>query len=424
MRLVGVDPSGSSLDRLELCPAAGALPQVQTIDESDQSPRAKGSARHEFLDACAKRGRDAALAEVDPKHREMCEAINTAKLADRLELSTEVAIAYDWRSDSARFLQPKTHRAYEITDDEVPATLDVAAYDPEARRVFVGDYKGPRAWLPAPERSLQLGIGALALSRIYRADDAAVEYIRLRDDGEPRRYDGTLDVFGFEEVAARVRSVMGLVAEARALVDRGIDPNVVEGSHCEHCPARWSCPAKIAGMREVIAAPIAAVLGEGVPDDAQISLRDNVTPAEVASFYAKWKRAKDLLAQAGSVLFAYAKLTPVPLGADADGSLRFFGELSRPGNDVLDGRATHRVISAKYGPEVANEVVTMEATKKAIGEAVKKYKPADATQKAETEEIIAAIAELGGISNPTTTTTTEYTVSEGTAKARRKTKAA
>lgn len=430
-RLIGLDPSGSSLDRVSLCAASAALPQIIDANDTDEQMSAKkrGTAIHAFLDNVAKLGRAAALELCDPTWRERCESIDVAKLADVLKFSTEVAIAYNWRDDTARMLYPKAPRVYEIDlDSEIAGTIDVAAYDPKASRVYSGDFKGPRAWLPAPEASMQLGLGALALARIHGADSAEVEYMRVLDDGNTRRMRASLDVFALEGAADRIRRTMGLVEETRAIVDAGKSPNVTEGPWCRYCPARLHCPAKTAGMLAALTGPVAMVLGEDVAPDATLSLRDGTTPAQAAQVYEKLRRAKDLLAQMEGVIYAYAKLTPIPVRAEDDGSQRFFGELRRPGNDVLDGAIVHRVVTAKYGAEAANSVVTMETTKKAIGELIKARKPSDEiakatkwTQVGAIREIIEAVEKLGGISNPETCTTTEYTLSaQGEAKARKR----
>jgi hypothetical protein len=396
------------MDRAAICPPSIALPQI-FAEGTDDDAKAKGSATHQFLDRVAKVGREQALAESDDRWRERCSSINLAKLADRLKLSTEVALAYNWREDTARILTPVAPRVYEIdVESEVPCTGDVVAYDPEQRRVYAGDYKGPRAWLPKPDQSMQLGLEAVALARIYGADSAEVEYIRILDDGESRRFDGVLDAFGIEAAAARIRETMELVTETRAQFERGLVPNVTEGQHCRYCPARMHCPAKTAGMRAVLVQP-------------PVSMREAITPENAATVYGMWRAAKDRLSQIEAAIYAYGKTQSIPLGDEEDGSVRYFGELTREGNDVVDGAKAHAVIAKRYGGEVANQVVTMETTKKAIGDAIKKHKPADATQKAEMDGIIDEIKALGGVSNPITTTTTEFTISkDGDTKARKR----
>ncbi len=391
-----------------MCPPSVALPQI--FDGNESEAKDKGSAVHKFLERVAAVGYAPALAEVDKKYADRCASINVAKLAMHLKLSTEIAVAYNWREDTARILTPVAPRVYEIDPEcEIAATMDLGAYDPKQSRVYVGDYKGPRAWLPKPDQSMQLAIAAVCLARIYGATEAVLEYIRILDDGEPFRFDATLDVFGIEAAAARIRETMETVERVRVELDAGRIPNVTEGPWCRYCPAKMHCPAKTAGMR-------ALLVGE-----KKISLREPITPDNATQFYTMVRAAKDLLAQAEAAAYAYAKLTPIKVRDEEDGSVRFFGELSRPGNDVLDGSKAHLVIAKRYGAEAANAAVTMDVSKKAIGDAIKAHKAPEVTQKSEMESILSEIEALGGISNPTTTTTTEYVVSPtGEAKAKRR----
>jgi hypothetical protein len=407
-RITGIDPTGSTLDRAAICPPSIALPQIFTEGEPDDA-RAKGSSTHEFLKRVSDVGRDAALAETDEIWRDRCASINVAKLADRLKLSTEVALAYNWREDTARLLEPVAPRVYEIdVDSEIAATGDVVAYDPKKRRAYAGDYKGPRAWLPKPDQSMQLGLEAVALARIYGADEAQLEYIRILDDGEQMRFDATLDAFGIENAAARIRETMELVTATRDLYERGIVPNVTEGRHCKYCPARMHCPAKTAGMRAVLAQPA-------------VSMREPITPGNAATVYAAWREARDRMSQIEAAIYSYAKTTSIPIGQDDDGSVRYFGELTRDGNDRLDGAIAHRVLVSEFGGEVANATVSMEVTKTAIAGAIAANLKDGETKAGKMRDIVAKIEAAGGVSNPSTTTTTEFTVAkDGAAKARKR----
>lgn len=412
-RLTGLDPTGSSLDRIARCTASAALPQV--FDAHDQGDRDRGTEHHSFLDRVAKLKKEgvkdpraAALDEVDEQWRDVCAEVELAKLADTLELTTEVAVAYNWRQDTARILQPVEPRVYEIDpDSEVAATLD--AVGAGNRSVYVGDYKGPYGWLPEPHQSMQLGLGAVAFARILKARSARVEYIRLRSDGTPGRFDAHLDVFGLEAAAERIQRTMQSVEEMRPAIAAGVVPNVTEGPWCRRCPARTHCPAKVALIRSVLHDPPA------------ISMREAITPDNAANVYALVRRAKDAIAMADAALYAYAKTTPIPLGVDEDGSLRFFGELRRPGNDVVDGAIAHRVLTKHYGGEAANQAVTMETTKKALGDVARQHlKEGDKITKV-VKSLVDEIKEAGGIDNPETCTTTEFTVAaDGATKARKR----
>lgn len=427
-RITGIDPTGSTLDRTAMCVASAALPQVFDANDEDDdsedeekaaerratSAKRGGTAVHKFLERVAAVGREAALAEVDPTWFDRCASIDVAKLADLLTLSTEIAVAYNWRADTARYLNPIMPRVYEIDEDEETAlTIDVGAYDPKSETVYSGDYKGPRAWLPPPERSLQLGVGALALARINEASNAETEYVRLLDTGAPKRFGAWHDVFGLAGIADRTRSTMLRVIDIRGEVDRGRTPNVTEGPWCRYCPAKMHCPAKTAQIR--------AWMG-----GSKLSLREAITPENAAAFYAAYKPARESYKAAESALYAYAKVTPIPVAKEPDGSLRFFGELARPGNDRVDGSIAHRVLTAAYGGEVANAAVTMKVTKEKIGDAVaSQMEPGTRGKAPKVRELISEIDALGGISNPVTTTTIEYVVDEnGAARPAQKKKVA
>lgn len=400
--------SASSMDRVARCEASAALPQVTDANESDGQER--GHAVHKFLERLPEVGRDAALLEIPEKWRDLCESIQIGRIAAQLVLSREVTIVYNWRDDTARLpAADETGRTVKI-DRRSESVVRMDLLGRADRRVYAGDYKTGYGWTPEPAQSFQLGMGAVAAARLFGARSATLEYIRIRDDGTVRKFAGTMDLFALDETAAKIRKTMLRAMELRERVLGGFVPNVVEGPWCKFCPAKFHCPAKTAGMRHVIndRSPVPYVLP--------------LTPEIALVAYTKLKEAKERLGMIESAIYAYAKLTPIPLGADEDGTLRFFGELARDGNDVIDGAKAHRVIAGRFGGEVANKVVTMETTKKAITAAVKENKLPDETQKEVFEAILDEIDKLGGITNPTTTTTVEYTVDpdSGETKVRKK----
>lgn len=406
-----VRTTGSQLDRVVRCNASAALPQIyqgSVDDEDDASPRARGTAIHAYLERCAKVGHEEALADVDDQWRAVCSDVDLAKLVKQLAMSPEVAFAYNWKTDTARQLVLAAPRAYDIDDEcEVALTLDVAGSSPDA--VYVGDYKSGHGWLPDPGESLQLGLGALALARAFDRDAAEVEYIRIRDDGTVRKFRARIDVFGLQAIGDSIRGAMVRVAELRARIREGLIPDVVEGPWCRYCPARQHCPAKTALVRHV--------LGDPQP----VPYMQPLTPESALRAYQMLAPARAALKQVEAAIFAYAKLTPIPLGVDEDGSERWFGELSRPGNEEFDGRVAHSVLAELYDGELANSAVTMEVTKRAIGDAVRtRLTPGEKITHA-TEKVYDLIRKRNGASRPTTTTTIEYTKSpDGDAKARKR----
>lgn len=401
--------TGSQLDRVVRCPSSAALPQVITVsDDPDPDPE-RGTAIHHFLARVPDIGRDAALAEIDEQWRGICADIELARLADQLKLSREVAVAYNWRDDTARLLTPIAPRAYEIDPAcEIAMTPDVVGVGPGA--VYIGDYKGPHAWLPEPDSSYQLGAAAVAIARLHGATRATVEYIRIRDDGTPRKFWAELDVLGLEAAAEKIATLLSGLPERRAAIDAGIVPDVTEGPWCRYCSGRMHCPAKTALVRRV--------LGDPQP----IPYEQPLTPESALRVYRMLKPAKDAIKQAEAALAMYAKYTPIHLGTDEDGSERYYGELRRPGNEVLDGAITHSVLTDLFDGETANKAVTLEVTKAAISDAIRPT-VLEAGQKITQalEHVYGLVRQRGGASRPVTTTTTEHTIApDGAAKARKR----
>lgn len=406
-------PTGSQMDRIAHCPASAALPQVR--DANDNKARDRGTAMHKFLERVALAGREIALTEVDDEHRPFCAGIDITALTMQLSLSPEFALAYDWRNDTARALQPVEHRAYEVDESsEIPLTIDVAGVG--HRTVYAGDFKSGYGWLPEPSQSMQLGLGALALARLHRARSARVEYMRVRDDGSVYRFAAVVDSFGLEATANRVSKTMRVVEELHVSVAAGTIPNVVEGPWCGYCPARHFCPAKTALVRSVL-------------DAKPVSLREALTPANVSSAYLMLRRAKEGFSLLEKAIHAYVRdgevstpghvsPTAIPLGPDPDGSMRFFGMFDRLGNEKLDGSKTYEVLAKRYGADVATKAVEMETTKKAIEDVVRANLKPDEKIGATREAIVEEIRALGGSKRGKPDKPTEFTFApDGTAKA-------
>lgn len=401
--------TGSQLDRVARCEASAALPQVIDANDEDRDARQRGTAVHRFLERVPQVGREAALSEIDEQHRGYCADIELADLAHQLGLSQEVAVAYNFRADTARLLTPIAPRAYEIDPTcEVAMTLDVAGASD--RVVYIGDYKSGHAWLPAPEDSYQLGAGAVAMARVTGATRARVEYLRLRDDGTVRPFRADLDVFGLESAAERIAKLLSGVPARRAEIEAGKVPDVTEGRWCKYCPARQHCPAKTALVRQVLR------------DPQPIPYLQPLTPDTALRLYKLLKPAKEALKQAETALAMYAKYTPIPLETEEDGTERYYGELRRPGNEVLDGAISHAVIAELFDGETANKAVTLEVTKAAITDAIRPIVQASGQKITQANEhIYALVRQRGGAKRPETTTTTEYTVApDGAAKARKR----
>lgn len=411
LNLEAIRASASSLDRIARCEASAALPQV--VDDNDNDAKDKGTAIHKFLERFPVVGLEAALLEIEERWRDVCASIELAKLAPLFKLSREVALAWNFVDDTARMVD-RDERGRLLIDRscEIAVVIDVIGVG--ADEVFVGDYKSGHGWLPSPEQSYQLGLGALAAARYFNKRRARVEYIRIRDDGSVYRKNATLDGIALDGAADMFAAKLARARELRTLVMGGFVPNVNEGAWCKYCPAKHHCPAKTALVRHVMT------------ETQPVQYVTPLTPEIALKALLQLRRAKEGLGAIESMLYAYAKITPILVEVEEDGTERWFGEYTREGNEEFDGALAHQVITEKYGGEAANKVVTMETTKKAITDLVKKKlaeSPVEgATIKGTTEEIYEAIREKqGGPIRPPTTTTCEYTVDPaGNSKARRR----
>src|SRR5262245_12980305 len=249
--------TGSKIHRVWKCPASAALPQVESDDEPSPA-RDRGSKIHAFLERVGSVGRDQALAEcTDPELYPMPVATDTDALPT--QLACEVAYAWNWKTRTARELGRGIGRNYELvatppTEDEIPCTLDLVGQEQvtrEVRRGYVGDYKTGHSRLPAPDQNGQLLLGALCVQSAHGCDDCVVELIHIHRDGDHHRVRRTVDSWELGAFAAELAAAMELVAHWRAELAAGHDVGAREGSHCDHCAAFNSCPAKTALIRAI-----------------------------------------------------------------------------------------------------------------------------------------------------------------------------
>jgi hypothetical protein len=195
----------------------------------------------------------------------------------------------------------------------------------------------------------------------------------------------------------------------RQVVDAGRVPNVTEGPWCRYCNARAACPAKTATIRQLVL------------DTQPIAPMKVITPEDARRAYAMFHPMKQALKQVEGALYAYAKLDPIFVRTEDDGSERWFGELERPGNEEVSGPIAHAVLTEIYNGQVANAAVEYTATKTAIGAAVRAALPEGEKLAPALRAVYAAIDKSGGLHKPKTCTTTEYTISpSGEAKARKR----
>lgn len=365
--------TASGLARAIACPSSEALPHVNSSGVYAQA----GTARHTFMEAVGKVGRDIALAAVPDEHREMCEAIDLEDMPTNL--ACEVTFAYDCATGNARELGRSLGRDYsEATKAEIVGTIDTLGV--AADSLYIGDYKGHE--YVSAKGNPQLLFAAMCAAKVYAKDVATLEITNIRGSSNTRNR-ATVDTFDLADFEAQLRKTVEMVV---AIKSGTLSPNYNQGAHCKYCPAFDSCPAKTALIRTMAG------------DEGQAM----ITEENAVDAYGKYLQMKAMMAKVTAAIHAYASERPIPL---PDG--REFGSREKLGNEKLDGNIVYETIREQLGQEAADIAVKRSATKAGIAKAVKHAKP-DGTLKAATERVLATVRHLDGATREMTTTIDEH----------------
>jgi hypothetical protein len=379
--------TASQLTRLFRCPASNSFPCVRSTSEASE----RGVAIHAFLEDAIMRGRDAALASVAEEYRDVCEAIPIDRIP---HVTPELAFAYDVETGVARVLGRGIGRKYgALGNSEIAGTADVVGGSDGM--VYVGDYKTGRSYVEPAERNLQLAFLALAAARAYRVTSATVEILRVREHGELWIDRATLDVFDLDALATRLRYLVRHVHEADDRVSRGEVPNLSEGPWCDYCPSYLACPAKVGLVKRL-------ALGTEL-DEIELMTRP-LDPEVAGVAYERIVSAERMLARLKRSIYAVARERPIPLPSG-----NVLGEVTRQGNERLDGDIAWRVVERMHGREIADAAVTRGATKAGLRRALSGARGAF-------DAVLAEIRAEGGAEKPMRTGVEEYPGEKGAAE--------
>jgi hypothetical protein len=366
--------TGSGLERVSVCAAAGVLPRVETSSEY----AARGHAIHAFLEGVNRVGREKALEAVPEDLRSACEALDTAKLpTDPSRYAAEVAFAFDPNTGKGRELGRGIGRRYDVNDGEIAGTADVIALL-EDDGVFVSDFKSGWSRRTAARDSLQLRFYALAAARAYGRSRAVVQVIRVFEDGTTWTDEAALDAFDLDSFALELGALAAMLEGHRRLYAEGGEPPLVEGSHCTWCPAFSRCPAKTALLR-------AAALEAPSPSE--------ITPGLAARAYGRLKLYKAAVEKAEEILKTYARAHAIPLEGGMVYGVRY------DSTKDLDGQVAQSALEALFG-ESARAGIKVEVSQAGVKRAVLAYlkdHPDAGTQKALIDQALAEIEKRGGL---------------------------
>lgn len=364
--------TASAMERVAACPASAVLPQA----DSTTVFATRGTVIHQFLATAKGHGRDQALANVPDDCRAVCEAIDLDTLP--VVLMPEASYIYDTATGKARFLGANIGRRYgKLSPTEVAGTADVVGVD--GTRGYVADWF---TGFGEMRKGAQLRFLALCLARVFDLDEVTIEAIQIRADGSTWRDTAVLDALELDIIAREVADTVAAVAAVRKVLELGGTPNVSEGDHCRYCKAWTFCPAKtrllaVAASGADVTAPF---LQGGLT-------RDMVGPAWLLAEQLD-SLAKELKRRVHGAVEEFGEV-PTPRGT-------VLKKVITPGNEKLDGDVVWSVVRALAGDDVANAAVERHATKKQLGEALRKRFGRDGAAKE--REVLDAVRGAGGAS--------------------------
>ncbi len=215
---------------------------------------------------------------------------------------------------------------------------------------------------------------------------AAVLYVD--DDGRPRYDWASWDAFDLDGFASEIQHLGGRALPAAALM--ASDYTLRTGSHCRYCPALTTCPAQGAFVRQLVATPseTLAELEAGIQDDAT-----------ARAVFERVEAVEAVIKKAKAALYDRACSRPIPLG---NGEVFGLTESSR---ESLKGNVAWDVIATKFGDDVADNAVELEASKAGIRRALEPIAAAGGQKLTPLmNETLDAIRSCGGAETKTTRT--------------------
>lgn len=365
--------TGSEAGRVMACAAS----EVIQHRSEDHAHADSGHDKHRDAEVAAELGD---LDSLPPKV--------AALLSDASGFQTEVTLAYDVETDTARVVPGVVDRQYPPGGpQEIFMRLDLLVFHEDAAAgaltATIVDHKLYRDQ-GDPRKHGQVMTQALAVSRCWPTQRirVAISYLGTRHVVGP--FD--VDWMDLDDHADHLRQTFANIDAARQDPPAWIRP----GSHCRYCPAFWDCPAQQAALAE---APERAASAPPPLDDDAEALRAMELMGQLEIMLARVKTAVQ----------ARAAARPIPLG---DG--RLWGQVVSDGSERLDGRAVFAAAAARYGAERAAQFVEIDTSKKRIDEALKEITAKGAKAEA-MRQFMDDVRRRGGASRGKRTSFTAYT---------------
>lgn len=348
-------PTASALGRAMKCVGSQVLPRI----ESESRAADVGTAKHAFAEAIVNGAtREAALEVVPEEFRAECLAIDERALEVMRGLETEVAYAIDVENGVVRRIGAKLRRAYgDPKPSELVGTFDYSGTLGEECAV-VYDLKTGLADIGNAADSWQLRAGALAVATWSDLDEAEVGFLWVREGFAPKWSTARFDALDLDAFRYELRSLWKRIVDASTALSWGELPELREGPHCAHCPARLSCPAKMALIR-------GAVADAGAQLRAMAEALKLATPEELSAAYAK---ALPFIEAAEALRAAFREVATERPFVTRPGFVLGVREAER---SEFDGEKVYDFIAQNFSDPEAREAVEMKTSKAALGRVLK-----------------------------------------------------
>lgn len=354
-------PTASGVGRAMACVASQVLPRV----ESGGRAAEVGTAKHAYAAAIVSGStREDALDQVPEEHRAACLTLSDATLQQMRGLETEVAYALDVESGAVRRLGKDLGRAYgDIRPSEIAGTFDYCGVSgtsdgAPAGVAIVYDLKTGLLDVGEAADSWQLRVGASAVATHSGLDEAEVGLVWLREGFAPRWSSAWFDALDMAEHREALRALWDRIRAASAALGRGELPQLREGEHCRYCPARLSCPAKLALIRS-------AVADAGVQLRSMAEMLRRATAEELSAAYAK---AMPFIEAAEQLRGAFREVATERPFATRPGVILGLHEVERT---EFDGERVYDFLSQTFSDGEARAAVEMKTSKAALGRVLK-----------------------------------------------------
>ncbi len=398
-----IEITGSKAHRVWKCPSSAVLPQVAEDETIHEPARNKGKGIHGYLEVVGEVGAIVAQAGVGEDLLPLVKAIDLDDVP--VGLSTEVAFAWNWRTNTARELGRNINRCYELADppvdpdSEIALTMDLIGV--QGRRGYCGDYKSGHGKYPAPDMFGQTLLGACCARSVFDLDECVVELIHIHDDGDNHKSRRLLDEWDMDAFAREFQRSMLQVERWEREYERTGQVGAIEGPWCQYCPAFMACPAKVA-LIHAIPAELMAFGAAPNAETGALELREGVISVRnAADVWMMLERISDIVSKAKAQVRGIA----------------FFEDVELPDGRVLGKQVTERrhlnaeiaaqVIEKRYGRAERDARVKISMSLDAVHQAVVNHiKPG---QKIHTKKndgvldlVLGEIDQLGGMETKVT----------------------